>query len=465
MPRPEDVSELPTQDTSTVSVRDFVRFVVHDVCSHLRVLPCVVVLGFVWSGTLRADDWPQWRGPAANGVSAEIDIPIRWSAAENVAWKAALRGLGTSSPVVWGDRIFITSQLGRGGIDERGARFANTHVPRAYDSDDGTIQLLVQAFHRADGRLLWEQEVEAQGWIPPVHRKHNFASPSVVTDGELIYTWFGNGQILALTLDGSPVWSRHLGEEYAPFDVLWGHGSSPMLYRESVILLCDHPPGGYLLALDKRTGAEQWKVDRGPGLRSYSTPFLVSGEDGDLLIVNSTNRIEAYDARTAELRWHAGEPVTLAIPMPVYHEGVVYASRGYASGPYMAIRTGGRGDVSASHIKWRSPTRAPYISSLLLYDGLIYMATELGIVSVSDAETGEVLWRQRLDGVFTASPVAADGHVYLLAESGETFVLAAGPEPTLVARNPVGERTLASPAISNGQIFIRTDESLFCIGD
>ncbi len=145
-------------------------------------------------------------------------------------------------------------------------------------------------------------------------------------------------------------------------------------------------------------------------------------------------------------------------------DGVLYTSRGYASGPYLAIRVGGRGDVSASHILWRSPTRAPYISSLLLYDGLLYMATELGIVSATDATDGALVWRARLDGVFTASPVAADGHVYLLGESGETFVLAAGREPTVVARNPLGERTLASPAISNGRIFIRTDDHLIAIG-
>ena len=411
-----------------------------------------------------ANDWPQWRGPTADGVSAETGIPIRWGGGENIAWRAPLEGLGTSTPIIWADRIFVTSQLGRGGIDERGARFANTRRPKLHDSGDGTITLVVQAFRLIDGELLWEFAMPAEGWVPPVHRKHNLASPSVVTDGEMVYAWFGNGQVAALTVDGDLAWSRHIGEEYARFDVLWGHGSSPMLYDDTVVLLCDHPPGGYLLALDRWTGEERWKVDRGPGLRSYSTPFLVTTATRDELIVNSANRIDAYDPRSAELLWHAGGTVSLAIAMPVYADGVLYTSRGYASGPYLAIRTGGRGDVSASHILWQSPTRAPYISSLLLYDGLLYMATELGIVSATDAADGALVWRLRLDGVFTASPVAADGHVYFLGESGETFVIAAGREPTVVARNPIGERSLASPAISNGRIFIRTDDHLVAIG-
>ena len=427
-------------------------------------IAAVFVFGVVTAAPTLADDWPQWRGPTADGVSGETGIPIHWAPGENIAWRAPLRGLGTSTPIVWDDRIFVTSQVGRGGIDERGARFANTRRPKLYDSADGAITLIVQALRRDDGTLLWEHAMPAEGWVPPVHRKHNLASPSCVTDGELVYAWFGNGQIVALTLDGDLVWSRHIGEEYARFDVLWGHGSSPMLYDETIVLLCDHPPGGYLLALDRQTGEERWKLDRGPGLRSYSTPFLVETATRDELIVNSVNRVEAYDPHSAELLWHAGEAVSLAIGMPVYADGVLYTSRGYASGPYLAIRVGGRGDVSASHILWRSPTRAPYISSLLLYDGLLYMATELGIVSATDATDGALVWRARLDGVFTASPVAADGHVYLLGESGETFVLAAGREPTVVARNPLGERTLASPAISNGRIFIRTDDHLIAIG-
>jgi len=411
-----------------------------------------------------ADNWPQWRGPQANGVSAEKGLPIRWSAEENVAWKAPLEGLGTSSPVVWGDAIFVTSQIGTGPVDRRGAEFPGGLAAREYPSDDGGVQFLVYAIHRSDGHVIWQYRFEAEGKLPAVHYKHSLASPSCVTDGESVYAWMGTGQLVALDMNGKMLWKRHIGQEYAPFDILWGHGSSPALYENLLYLLCDHPAGGYLLALDKRTGKEVWKRERGPGLRSYSTPFLLEKEDGNELIVNSSHRIESLNPMTGEILWYAGEPTALAIPMPVSHQGILFASRGYSSGPYLSIRGGGRGDVSGTHLRWRSPTGAPYVSSLLYYQDLVYMANEHGIVTAVDANTGGLVWRERLGDVFTASPMAADGKIYLLGESGETVVLQAGRMSRVLARNPLNERSLASPAASQGQIFIRTDRHLFGIG-
>ena len=181
--------------------------------------------------------------------------------------------------------------------------------------------------------------------------------------------------------------------------------------------------------------------------------------------MNSSHRIESYDPINGKLLWHAGERVTLAIGMPVYADGVLYASRRYSSGPYSAIRLGGRGDINDSHVKWHVSTRAPYISSLLHYEGLVFMATEGGIATVVDPETGKPVWRERLGGVFTASPVAGDRKVYLTNEGGETFVFAPGTPPTLLAKNTLEERTLASPAISEGTLFIRSDEHLIAIGN
>jgi outer membrane protein assembly factor BamB len=353
-----------------------------------------------------------------------------------------------------------------GPIDGRGAEFPEAVSARDYRTSGSGVVFLVQAFHRDEGRLLWQYRFEADepaSELPPVHPKHNLASPSATTDGKLVYAWTGTGALVALTLPGELVWKKDLGRDYAPFDVMWGHGSSPMLHGENVILLCDHPSGAYLVALDKATGKERWKVDRGEGIRSYSTPFLARGLGAEELIVNSSHRIESYDPTDGTLLWYAGEPVTLAIGMPVEAEGVLYASRGYSSGPYSAIRLGGRGDVSESHVKWHVPTRAPYISSLIHYQGLVYMATELGIATVVDPENGEALWRERLGGSFAASPVAGDGKVYFLNEAGEAVVLKAGRVPEILARNRMGERTLASPAISNGTIFLRSDESLIAI--
>lgn len=359
--------------------------------------------------------------------------------------------------------MFLTSQIGAGSLDRRGAEFAEAVAARDYAGATG-VTFVVHAIHRDDGRTVWQYRFDAaepKNNLPSVHPKHNLASPSVVTDGERVYAWMGTGQLVALTMDGKLVWERHLGRDYAPFHVMWGHGSSPTLYGESIILLCDHPSGAYMVALDVSTGKEIWKVDRGEGIRSYSTPFMLP--ERQELIVNSSHRIESYDPTNGELLWHAGERVTLAIGMPVYADGVLYASRGYSSGPYSAIRLGGRGDINDSHVKWHVPTRAPYISSLLHYEGLLFMATESGIATVVDPETGKSVWRERLGGAFTASPVAGDGKVYLMNESGETFVFATGAPPTLLAKNILEERTLASPAISDGTLFIRSDEHLIAI--
>jgi outer membrane protein assembly factor BamB len=408
-------------------------------------------------------NWPQWRGPSANGISEEKGLPLEWGPERNILWKSALPGLGTSTPVVWDDFVFVTSQIGNGPYEGRSQDFPDAGKARK-NGQDGKVQFVVQAFARTNGRLLWEYKLDAEGDLPAVHTKHNLASPSCVTDGKLVYAWFGNGQLVALTLGGKLAWSRHIGKEYAPFEILWGHGSSPVLYGDTLLLLCEHPGGAYLLALDKTTGKELWKKDRGKDRRSYSTPFLVSGDKGDELIINTTPRVEAVDPHNGDVLWYAGETNRVPVPMPVYHDGVVYTSRGNFSSPYMAVKTGGRGDVSSTHIIWEVKTGAPYVSSLLYYQGFIYMATENGIVSCIDPAAGETVWKDRFGGVFSASPVAAEGHIYLVNEAGEAFVLQAGREEKILARNNLPERTLASPALSHGQIFLRTDDHLIAIG-
>ena len=439
--------------------------------TRLLVLPFVF---FVWQfgvvGHVLAENWPQWRGPHGNGVSSEEGLPSRWSNEENVTWKAPLKGLGLSTPVVWGDHVFVTSQLGKRVLrdgnhptlvrDER----VEDEKPLG-DAEDTGIRFLVEAFHREDGRRLWEYEIEAEGELNPVHQKHNLASPSAATDGERVYAWFGTGQLVALDMEGKLIWKRHLGEEYGPFVINWGHGSSPTLYGNLLILLCDHEPASYLLAVDTRTGENVWKTDRGSGRSSYSTPTVVEGPAGDELIVNSSERVDAYDPATGEFLWFTGEPNRFPIPVPSAHEGTLYASRGHRSGPYMAIRTGGRGDITESHVTWRVGAGAPYISSLVHYEGLVYMANGAGVVTCVDAKTGERVWQERTGGIYSASLVAGDGKIYLVSETGETIVLAAGREPNILERNQIEGRLIASPAISNGRLYFRTDDHLLSIGE
>ena len=443
----------------------------------MRTYKLTIVLAVALGGSLSAADWPQWRGPRGNGATDEKNLPSTWSATENVAWKATIGGLGVSSPIVSGSRVFVTSQLGTGvrrpGNHPRLAQGANAGVAgeRALGSPrdaqavaEGRTYFLVEAFNRADGKRLWQHRVEANGPLPGVHDKHNLASPSPVTDGQMVYAWFGTGQIVALDMNGKVVWERHLGREIGPFDINWGHASSPTLYGDTVLLLCDHAPASYLLAVDKKTGKERWKADRGKGRMSYTTPFVVETATGPELIVNSSQRVDAYDPRSGAFLWHVGGSNQFPIPAPTFHDGIVYMTRGYRSGPYMAIRPGGRGDISASHVVWEVPTGAPYISSLVYDEGILYMASDVGAVTAIDAATGKRIWQQRVEGIFSASPVAADGKIYFVSETGETIVLKAGRQAEVLARNDVGERLIASPAISNGQIFLRSDDRLFAIG-
>jgi outer membrane protein assembly factor BamB len=424
-----------------------------------------------------AEDWPQWRGPRGNGVSAETGLPVRWADGENVAWMAELSGMSVSTPIVHGARVFVTGQAGRGVLREgnhptlmRGEETPSERsLGEGADAGADDVSFLVEAFDRETGRRLWEYRLKAEsatGTLPPVHRKHNLASPSPVTDGERVYAWFGTGQLVALDFDGKLVWQKHVAKDYGPFEIPWGHSSSPTVYEDTLLLLCDHEPASYLLALDKKTGKEKWKTDRGKGLRSYSTPTVVSGPAGDELIVNSSEKLEGYDPRTGEPLWFLVEPNQFPIPVPSFADGVIYTSRGYRSGPFMAIRPGARGDVkSGDHLLWHVPTGAPYVSSVVHYQGVVYMASDAGVVQAFDAATGDRLFQGRTGGVFSAAPVAGDGKIYFVSETGEAFVLAAKREFEILARNEMNARFLASPAISGGRIYLRSDDRLIAIGE
>jgi outer membrane protein assembly factor BamB len=421
----------------------------------LGTLLFITTLGF-------AADWPQWRGPTGDGISAETGLPLKWSRTENVAWKVPLPGLGTSTPIISGGLIFVTSQIGDGPFEGRSRDFEGAAVARR-SGETGKVYFVVHAIHHRTGKIAWEYRMEAAGGLQPVHIKHNLASPSCVTDGQLVYAWFGTGQMVALDFQGKPVWQRHIGKEFAAFDVLWGHGSSPTLHKDSLYLLCDHPPGAYLLSLDKKTGKERWRRNRGKEKRSYTTPFVIQTGGHEELILNSSERIDALDPSTGELLWFAGEPNRVPVPTPVFHDGMLFINRGYSSSPYLALKPGGRGDAN-SRIAWEQKTGGPYVSSLLYYQGLLYMANERGIVSVVDAKSGETLWKERFGSVYSASPVAAEGRIYLINEDGVAHVLAAGREKKILAENKLEERVLASPAVSGGMIFLRSDQHLYAIG-
>ena len=424
-----------------------------------------------------AENWPQWRGPSGTGVSRETGFPAEWSTTTNIVWKAPLRGLGVSTPIVWNDRVIVTYQIGanalRPGIHptlvQGGSAAAAGEHPlggaRPHDSAAANIILAVAAFDRKNGRQLWEYTFNAEGDLPQTHEKRNLATPSPVTDGEMVYAWFSSGQLAAVDMNGKLVWSRHLGREYSVMDINWGQSSSPALYQDRLILACYNPSSSFLLALDKRTGKQIWRTDREKGVISYSTPLIVETPQGPEVALNTSERVEAFDPISGKLKWQFAEANRFPIPMPVFDSGVWYLNRGYRSSPYMAIRAGGQGDISQTHVVWRVANGGSYVPSLVFYEGLLYMANELGVVTAVDAKSGESVWRERLGGFYSASPVGAAGKVYLLSETGEMLVLRAGRKPEVIAKNDLGEQCIASPAFSNGQIFIRTDRTLYAIGN
>jgi outer membrane protein assembly factor BamB len=435
-------------------------------------LRLAVIFAIALTITVHAENWPNWRGPSSSGVTSETGLPVSWSNTENIAWKADIRGFGISSPIVWGSRVIVTSQAGnnisRPGprLFQQGDAAAAGERPLSTGPSAGAsgTTFLVSAFDRASGKRLWEHELAAEGELPAVHEKHNAATPSPVTDGQRVYAVFGTGQLAAIDMDGKLVWKRNLATEYGKFDIMWGSGSSPIVYKDTVIMLNYHPAAAYLLALDARTGTDRWKVDGRKGAFSYSTPFIIETSGSAEMIVNWSEGLSGHNPANGSLLWHIEESNRFPIPVPSQHDGIIYTSRGYRSGPFMAIRPGGKGDIAKSHVIWKVETGAPYVSSLVHYDGLIYMMGDVGVATATDAKTGERVWQERIGGVYSASPVAADGKVYFLSENGETIVLAAGRTPRVLARNKLDARQLGSPAISGGRLFIRSDNVLYAIG-
>jgi len=432
------------------------------------------------ASSVRAQDWPSWRGADDSGVSRDANLPATWSDTENIAWQTTLRGLGVSTPVVSGNRVFVTSQEGEAaerqgnhptlvrGDDATGARERGLggQATGARGGADEQLRFVVTALDRDTGARVWEYAFNSEGVVPEVHEKHNLASPSPVTDGQRVYAWFGTGQLVALDMNGKPVWRRHLGEEYAPVSIVWGPGSSPTLHEDSLLLLCYHGRTAYLLSVNAVTGETRWKYDHAPGVTSYSTPVVADGPAGPEIIVNSSVGVAGHSPATGERLWFYPEENSFPIPAAVpAGDGVVYLNRGYRSSPYMAIRLGGRGDITNTHVLWRQPTSGPYVPSVIQYDGLVYMATDQGIVSAVDAKTGERVWQQRIPGVYMASPVAGDGKIYFVGETGDTLVLQAGRTPKVLATNTLTGRFGASPAIAGGRLFLRADDRIVAIGN
>ena len=383
--------------------------------------------------------WSRWRGPSGQGLVPDSGYPDRWSATDNVVWRTPVPGRGNSSPVVWGDRIFLTS--GR----DRGRR------------------LYVMAFRRGDGALLWETEV-APGPREAVHQKNGPASATPTTDGEGVYVSLGSRGLAALDFDGTVLWHTEVGR----ISNYHGPAGSPLLYRDKLIIYQDQRSGGFVAAYDIATGEQVWRTARVQSV-GWGTPVAIRVGDHDELVVSSSRTVNAYDPQTGRELWRCNGNNFEVIPTPVVEAGLVFCTSGRA-GPTLAIRPGGRGDVTDTHVAWSTSRGSPFVPSPLAADGYLYTINDMvSIVTCFEAATGEVMWQARLGRAaresFSASPVLVDGKVFFTNDDGITFVLRAGPEFELLHTNDIGARTFASPALVDGMWYIRTENELLAIGD
>jgi outer membrane protein assembly factor BamB len=409
---------------------------------HLSVSLAII---FLTVSTAFGENWPQFRGPESRGLSNETGLPVKWSATENVRWKTTLPGPGHSSPIVWGNRIFLTAL--------KQTRWQLFGSP--------TGQLVVLALDKPTGKIVWEREIAAN--TETMHPTNSPASPTPATDGTLVYVYFGSSGVSAFDFDGKQVWHVKLG----PYPNEWGSASSPVLYRNMVVLNVDTDGDDFLLALDKATGKTIWRTSRAGSTRSWPTPFIWNNNGHDQIVVSGSGRVKGYDPATGQEIWTVGGLTTWVTPTPVSAHGMLYvAANGPGGNIIMAIRPNGKGDITTTHVAWRYERSAPYISSPVVVGDYLYSVKNGGIMTCLNAKTGELAWQQRLPsgGDYYASLLAADGKIYAMSEDGGVTVLAAKPVYQPLESNVMNERSMASFAVSDAQIFIRTDASLFAIG-
>lgn len=411
-----------------------------------------VAVGVLLAGLGRAasaENWPQWRGPQLNGVSREANLPLRWTQQENVAWKLALPGRSGSTPIVWGDRIFLNVAEG----DE----------------------IALWTLDRQSGQVLWKKRL---GGGNQTVRKHNMSSPSPVTDGKTVWVLTGTGVLKAFDFTGRELWMRDLQKDYGPFGLNHGYGSSPLLFAGSLFIPVLHgmktDDPSYLVRVDGATGKSLWRVERPTSAQqespdAYTTPALARRGKEAEIVVSGGDVVTGHDPATGRELWRANglnptnDPWYRIVASPVVNGDLVYAPTRVR--PMLALRTGGRGDVTQSARVW-SFDNGPDVPTPVSDGKLLYVVNDKGIVWALDAATGKVVYGpERLKpGTYSASPVLADGRVYVTNEDGLTSVFKAGPRFELLAENHLEDYTLSSPAVSEGQIFLRTASHLYAIG-
>jgi outer membrane protein assembly factor BamB len=417
-------------------------------------------------------NWPQWRGPAGLGVSAATDFPEEWAPDKNVAWKTAVPGRGHSSPVVWGDRIFLTSAIENGPAPAGHKPPIHPdfqHRPGYLHPDsvgsDRLYRLKVFAFDAKTGRKVWEDAPYDGTMYDDRHRKNTYASPTMTTDGTLAYAFFESGGLYAYDFTGTLVWKTSLG---GIAKAGLGPGTSPVLFEDLLILQCDQEmgKGSFIVALDKRNGNEVWRQERSTR-RSWATPLLVRTADRVELIASGAEAVTAYDPRTGKELWRANGVQSHPIPSAVAGHGLVFLTAGSQAKRALAIRTGGHGDLRDSpFIAWRYDKGTAYVPSPIVHGKYLYLMTDRGLMTCLDASTGAVLYeggRPPVPATFTSSLVGYGERLLMTSEDGDTFLVKAGPVHEIIRTNSLGEPVYASLALAGGTIYIRGEQHLYAV--
>lgn len=403
-----------------------------------------------------AENWPGWRGPSGDGISSEKNLPIRWSKTENIAWRKPIAGEGHSSPVVWGDRVFLTTSL----------------------TEENERRLL--CLNRLDGKTVWERVV-LKSAPETIHRLNSRASGTPATDGKHIYVTFmlakgdmviapnvasermitpGRIVVAAYDFAGNEKWRTEAGD----FVSAHGFNSCPVLFEDLVIINGDHDGDAYIVALDRKTGKARWRTPRENKTRSYVTPIIRKIGDRTQMILSGSLSVASYDPRTGKRHWILDGPTEQFVASMVYNGEYVFVTGGYPEKHILAIDPKGTGNVTKSHVVWRTNRGAAYVPSPILASDYLLVVADSGIANCFNAKSGDVLWQERLGRGQSASPVVADGIVYFFSKRGVATLVRPGDEFEVVAKNSLDEDISSSPAISQGQIFVRTHEALYCIG-
>jgi outer membrane protein assembly factor BamB len=435
----------------------------------LRFVLAALAVALFGSAALSAENWPQWRGPGGQGISRETKLPAAWAPDRNIAWKVEVPGRGHSAPVVWNDRVFITTAIeGETVPGAKAVEHIDSGKPFLHPDSVGADRkhtYKVMAYDGRTGKLLWEQTAWEGVPFDNRHRKGSFASPSVATDGALVFAYFGAEGVFAYDVNGKPAWKASIGKVKT---LGLGAASSPVMHGGAVILQCDDDDGkeSAIVALDAKTGKERWRTKR-PVQVSWSTPVLVNAGSRTELVTNGTEWIIAYDPGTGKELWRTKGVESNAIHTPIVGDGVVVVTAGFPAKKTIAIRPGGSGDITGTaQVLWTYAKGTAYVVSPILYEGLVYLVNDRGVITALDARTGEIRYeggRVPVPASFMGSPIAADGRILMTSEDGDTFVIKAGPKHEVLATNSVGEPVYTTPAISNGRIYIRGEKHLFAI--